>query len=100
MRGRVVEPKTKVGSALEIAKHSLNKLKVGSSGRMHKETDLLNGVCNVGTGNSKVLEGSSKAAVVRGIMKWCAIVSGEFGASINRCGQGIAMQHVGTFKNF
>jgi hypothetical protein len=34
---------------------------------MHKQTDLLNSISNVGSGEDEILKGSSKAAILTGI---------------------------------
>lgn len=42
-----------------ISKNSLESSKVRLSGVMHEEADLLDNICNVGSGKCQILKGTS-----------------------------------------
>jgi hypothetical protein len=65
---------------------------------MHEQAYLLDCIGDIGTGECQVLESTSQAAIQRGIVKWNTIVGRQFGACIDRGGNGIAVEHFGTVK--
>ncbi|KAJ0853352.1 hypothetical protein HanRHA438_Chr14g0650211 [Helianthus annuus] len=55
--------KAKVDSALKITQNTLEKGKVWFPWGMHKQTNLLNGIRNIRSGESEILEGSCETTV-------------------------------------
>ena len=58
MRGGGVKSKTVVESPFEVTKNSFNNKKMRLTGIVHVEANLLNGIGNVRSCESNVLEGT------------------------------------------
>jgi len=72
-------------SSLKIPKNPFNSSQVKFSRIMHVKAHLLNNISNVWLGKSKILEGSSKTAIVCRISDRGTISSRNFGTSVNWC---------------
>ena len=66
---------------------------------MHEQADLLNGVGDVRPSEGKVLKCTSKTPVMCGVREEIAVGGGEFGASVNGCGNGFTIEHLSAVKN-
>ena len=66
---RGIELRAEVGGDVEVAEDAFHKLEVRCSWSMHEETGLLNGVRQVGTRDSNVLQGTGQAAIESGIIE-------------------------------
>jgi hypothetical protein len=66
-------------SAAYVPQNALRSSKVRFPRAVHVGADLLNGVGDVRPGEGEVLEGSSQAAEVRGILNRGAISGGQLG---------------------
>jgi len=78
---------------LEIAKNPFGSDKMNFTWSMHMKAYLLNGVSNVRPGESEVLEGAHKAAVVGGVSNRGAGISRYLCTSVNWGGAGLAIAH-------
>jgi hypothetical protein len=67
---------------------------------VHKETDLLNGMGEIRSGEGEVLESSSQAAVFGRIRDAGAVSAGKFGFGVEWGSNGVAVQHVGALQQF
>ena len=65
------------------------------SGIVHEQTNMLNDVRNVRSGNSEALEGSHEASVDCQIIYRRPNGTTEFGARVCRSGEGLACGHTG-----
>ena len=79
----------------DIPDNAFESLKVCLPGIVHEQTNLLNGVRNVRSGNSEVLEGADKASVECRILYRRPSGSTEFGARVCMSGEGLAGGHTG-----
>jgi hypothetical protein len=59
-----------VGGVPEVAEEAFESRKVGLSGVMHMETDLLHGVGDVRPSEGEVLKGTGKAPVPGRVLDW------------------------------
>ena len=53
--------------ATDIAQNALEGSKMQLPGIMHEETDLLDGICKIGTSEGQPLKSSCEAAIIRRI---------------------------------
>lgn len=90
--------KTKIQSALEIPQDELHGAEVRLPWVMHVKTNLLNGIGNIRTGESEILEGPSYAAIMDRV-RYGGPISGELGVSIHRGAARLALTHTSTVKN-
>ena len=87
------DDQTMTEGTLEIAKNPFGSDKMNFTWSMHMKAYLLNGVSNVRPGESEVLEGAHKAAVVGGVSNRRAGISRYLCTSVNWGGAGLAIAH-------
>jgi hypothetical protein len=73
---------TMVESALEIAKNRLYEGKVRFPRIVHEETDLLNSICNIWSGEGEILKSTCKATIMSGVLNQRTI-GGKLGACVD-----------------
>lgn len=85
-------------SSLKIPENPLNSSQVRFSRIMHVKAHLLNSISNIWAVKSKILEGSSKTAIVCRISDRGTIISRNFGVSVNWCATRLAISHASMFE--
>lgn len=70
-------------SPLNVAHNALKSLHMFVMRIIHKKTDLLHNISNVGPGESKILK-PCKTTIMRGILIKSASMSTQFGLGIHR----------------
>jgi hypothetical protein len=66
---------------------------------MHVEADLLDGIGDVGEGESQVLEGPDEAPKVSQISNRRPKLSGDLGMHVHQCQNRLAVHHANALKN-
>jgi hypothetical protein len=82
-----------MGRALYIAKNAFNELKIGVSRIMHEEANMRDGIRNIRSSESEILQGTSETPIETRIKEPRPICGGQFGAGVSGCGDGIAIKY-------
>jgi hypothetical protein len=98
MSGRAMELEAEVCCPSNVPQYPFDELKMSISWGVHEEADLLDCICKVRPGQCEVLECARKAAVKRGVVKWCTGGEGNFGGGVDRGGNRVAIEHSGSVK--
>ena len=85
---------------LDVAQNPFYQLKVSITWIMHKQANLLYNMREVWPGECQILKGSNNTSIVRRIRNRFAISCRQFTLGVNRCRDGVAIQHVGPFQEF
>lgn len=82
-----------IESTLQVAQNALQGSQVWCTRIKHEETNMLDGIADIGVSEGKTLQGTSKTAVQGWISHWGAKGCRQLGGNFRRGAIGITIGH-------